>query len=72
MDVFPTTRYCKRRAILSSLASNFNNLRVLQVLYHGCDQGQIDVLLDKMVSEDKEGLMINLDVPYLKNDIMEY
>lgn len=66
MDVFPTTRYCKRRAILSSLASNFNNLRVLPVLYHGCDQGQIDVLLDKMVSEDKEGLMMNLDVPYFK------
>lgn len=36
----------------------------LPVLYHGTDQSQIDVLLDQMVREDKEGLMVNLDVPY--------
>ena len=37
---------------------------VLPVLYHGTDQEQIPILLDKMVEEDKEGLMVNLDVPY--------
>lgn len=36
----------------------------LPVLYHGTDQSQIDILLDQMVCEDKEGLMVNLDVPY--------
>ena len=36
----------------------------LPVLYHGTDQSQIDTLLDQMVREDKEGLMVNLDVPY--------
>lgn len=36
----------------------------LPVLYHGTDQSQIDILLDQMVREDKEGLMVNLDVPY--------
>lgn len=39
-------------------------VRVLPLEYEGCDQKMIPVLLDKMVSEDKEGLMVNLDVPY--------
>lgn len=39
-------------------------VRVLPLEYAGTDQRMVDILLDKMVSEDKEGLMVNLDVPY--------
>ena len=39
-------------------------VRVLPLEYAGTDQSTVDTLLDKMVSEDKEGLMVNLDVPY--------
>lgn len=39
-------------------------VRVLPLEYAGTDQNMVDTLLDKMVSEDKEGLMVNLDVPY--------
>lgn len=37
---------------------------MLPVLYSGTDQQKIWELLDEMVAEDKEGLMVNLDVPY--------
>ena len=39
-------------------------LRVLPMLYYGTDQSKIDELLEQMVAEDKEGLMLNTDVPY--------
>lgn len=39
-------------------------VRVLPLEYAGTDQEMIPKLLDKMVAEDKEGLMVNLDVPY--------
>lgn len=39
-------------------------VRVLPLEYCGTDQSMISKLLDKMVAEDKEGLMLNLDVPY--------
>lgn len=39
-------------------------IHVLPVLYSGTDQSMIPKLLDQMVREDKEGLMVNLDVPY--------
>lgn len=39
-------------------------VNVLPVLYHGNDQSKISELLEQMVREDKEGLMINTDVPY--------
>lgn len=39
-------------------------VRVLPSLYSGSDQSVIPVLLDQMVNADKEGLMVNLDVPY--------
>ena len=39
-------------------------VNVVPVLYHGKDLKMIDKLLDQMVREDKEGLMLNLDVPY--------
>lgn len=59
--------YSKRRDLLSKiqgLLSDDMPVQVLPVLYHGTDQSIIDRLLDKMVDEDKEGLMLNLDVPY--------
>ena len=39
---------------------------VLPLLYHGKDQSVIWDFLDRMVAEDKEGLMLNTDVPYLR------
>jgi len=76
-DVVPTTEfendrctqtYKRRREFLDKLiASNFFEpkcVQVLPVLYSGRNQNMIDILLNKMVEEDKEGLMLNLDVPY--------
>lgn len=40
--------------------------KVLPVLYHGTDQRKIWELLEQMVAEDKEGLMLNTDVPYYR------
>lgn len=60
--------YDHRRLVLETLAlSSFyrdENVRVLYPLYQGRDQSVIPALLEQMVSEDKEGLMINLNVPY--------
>lgn len=59
--------YSSRRRLLSQVQQHMPNgmpVRVLPVLYHGTDQGMIDKLLNRMVAEDKEGLMLNLDVPY--------
>lgn len=61
--------YSVRRLILDELAKSLDKdgakyVSVLPVLYHGKDQKQISSLLDKMVAEDKEGLIANLDVPY--------
>lgn len=39
-------------------------VNVLPALYQGTDQSKIAELLEQMVQEDKEGLMVNLDVPY--------
>lgn len=75
-DVIPTQffesnekrlNYSVRRLVLDELAKSLKDVEsvsVLPVLYHGKDQDQIPILLDKMVEEDKEGLMVNLDVPY--------
>lgn len=41
-----------------------SSVSILPVLYSGTDQSKIDELLEQMVREDKEGLMVNLDVPY--------
>lgn len=38
--------------------------QLVPVLYEGTDQSMIRNLLDRMIREDKEGLMLNLDVPY--------
>lgn len=39
-------------------------VRILPLEYAGEDINMVEVLLEKMVSLDKEGLMANLDVPY--------
>lgn len=59
----PKMRYSQRRQLMDGLEDT-DNVRVLPVLYQGTDHTQIPILLDKMVAEDKEGLMVNLDVPY--------
>ncbi|MDR2599707.1 MAG: hypothetical protein LBC73_05470 [Oscillospiraceae bacterium] len=41
-----------------------NSLAVVSILYTGNDTSVIDELLDKMVREDKEGLMLNRDSKY--------
>ena len=63
----PTVTYSDRRGlldILSRFTESSDCLRVLPVLYNGTDQSKIDELLERMVAEDKEGLMLNTDVPY--------
>lgn len=59
--------YRKRREDLdefSEILSEETHVSILPSLYCGTDQKRIWQLLDKMVAEDKEGLMVNLDVPY--------
>lgn len=60
---YPKTKYSRRREIMQSLEDT-EDVKFLPVLYQGTDHSQIDILLNKMVAEDKEGLMVNLDVPY--------
>ena len=65
----PTTKYSVRRTILTELEKAFEkncvkNAEVVPILYHGTDIKMIDKFLDKMVEEDKEGCMLNKDVPY--------
>lgn len=63
-----TKGYKERRSVLDELSltmfKDAKYTRVLESLYQGTDLSKIDELLDKMVREDKEGLMANLDVPY--------
>lgn len=75
-DVIPTKefesgkfslKYSERRHLLNDIAKTLEKSRyisVLPLLYHGTEHQKIESLLDKMVAEDKEGLIINLDVPY--------
>ena len=58
--------YKARRPALDAVAGllSDSHVRVLPVLYMGTDQSKIPELLEQMVKEDKEGLMVNLDVPY--------
>lgn len=64
----PQVTYRYRRDILNQFAERIEDtdgaVKVLPVLYHGTDQSKIEELLEQMVREDKEGLMINTDVPY--------
>lgn len=59
--------YRERRAVLEDIRAIIPDecpIYILPTLYHGKDQSKIDEYLEKMVCEDKEGLMLNLDVPY--------
>lgn len=59
--------YRQRREYLNMISEELNKsgcVSVLPVLYEGTDKNRIDELLEQMVREDKEGLMVNLDVPY--------
>lgn len=63
----PKTNYTARRSILFAIdraLSDARFSRVLPVLYHGNDTAVIEKFLDRMTEEDKEGLIVNLDVPY--------
>lgn len=63
----PVDSYKARRAMLDAWAEEQKEdspVKVLPLLYAGTEQEKIPELLDQMVREDKEGLMINLDVPY--------
>lgn len=63
----PKITYSSRRALLDRLSGRLNSdgaVRILPILYHGKDLKMIDALLEQMISEDKEGLMLNCDVPY--------
>lgn len=63
----PKVSYSHRRTILNKIEETVSNsecVRVLPVLYHGKDLRKIDELLEQMIQEDKEGLMLNTDVPY--------
>lgn len=63
----PKINYSIRRSLLDSLSEILpknSSINILPVLYHGNDTYAIDKLLDQMVKEDKEGLMVNFDVPY--------
>jgi len=61
--------YKERLSALCELKKKINEmsltaLTVVEVLYTGTDAGKIDYFLDQMVSEDKEGLMLNRDSKY--------
>lgn len=64
----PVLKYSDRRKILDELSAQINSVdspvKILPVLYHGRDLSKIDSLLEQMVAEDKEGLILNTDVPY--------
>lgn len=75
-DIVPTwefekgeseARYGIRRSSLEGLQKTLSDdspVQILPILYHGTDKSKIDEYLEQMVREDKEGLMLNLDVPY--------
>ena len=59
--------YSERRRlmdVLSQIVEGRGDLSFLPVLYHGSDPSKIAELLEQMVEEDKEGLMLNTNVPY--------
>ena len=47
-------------------AAGLKNITTVEVLYTGSDAAMIDHYLDKMVAEDKEGLMLNRDSKYYR------
>lgn len=49
---------------LIDIFTYLNPLAVVDILYSGTDQSVIDLYLERMVNEDKEGLMLNRDAKY--------
>lgn len=63
----PQETYLHRRGTINLIRRiDFDYVNFVPVLYHGTDQSVIPELLQKMVDEDKEGLMLNLNVPYYR------
>lgn len=62
----PNLNYEYRRVLMSKFEEQLTSdyVKVLPVLYQGTDLSKIDELLDVMIRQDKEGLMLNLNVPY--------
>ena len=63
--------YKGRLPILSDLLAKtvdlgLTHVAIVENLYAGCDASMIDSCLDKMVQEDKEGLMLNRDSKYYR------
>ena len=55
------------KALGVSLAElGLRSVTLVRILYTGCDAAMIDSYLDMMVSEDKEGLMLNRDSKYYR------
>lgn len=70
LDVFKNgksqLKYSKRREQLDSIdVSNLSSIKIVPLLYHGKDFEIVTDLLNKIESEGKEGLMINLDDYYV-------
>ena len=58
-------RLLQLKAIQSHInALCLNNIRLVPMLYEGTDKNQIQIWLDKMDSEGKEGCMLARDVTY--------
>ena len=63
--------YKDRLVVLKKLGETISGLELrsitlVEMLYEGSDASMIDLYLDKMVSEDKEGLMLNRDSKYYR------
>lgn len=46
--------------------NNLKSLEIVRFLYNGTDKSMIDICLEQMVSEGKEGLMVNRDCKYFR------
>lgn len=62
-------KYHNRKVALNQMRESIErqklqNLQIVQMFYEGTDQRQIEKYLDIMVSQDKEGCMLNKDIPY--------
>lgn len=64
-------RYRDRLETLKSIAKkikmlNLKSLTVVDILYSGTDTSMIDICLQKMIREGKEGLMLNRNAKYFR------
>lgn len=60
--------YAKRKECMLALKERLlpsDRIDVVDFLYEGTNQNVIPLLLERMDFEDKEGMMLNLDVPYM-------